>query len=145
MTVTGTMPCNLSTKLGDVFDLTMDLDRLIPFKEALLVVAPFVSAICPHHFPGQVALLWHWWRDSSWEPNSSLTCGQAFEVQRQFVRVVGTVCIAVTLPLRAEETAAVPAAKLLWSTGAIYWRKRGRCFFFKIHLGLAATQLQFRV
>lgn len=57
MTVTGTTPCNSSTKLGDVFDLTMDLDRLIPFKEALLVVAPFVSAICPRHFPGRVALL----------------------------------------------------------------------------------------
>lgn len=44
MTVTGTMPCHFSTKLGNVFDLTMDLDRLIPFKEALLVVAPFVPA-----------------------------------------------------------------------------------------------------
>lgn len=55
--VTATTPCNFSTKLGNAFDLTMDLDRLIPFKEALLVVVPFVSAICPRQFPGRVVLL----------------------------------------------------------------------------------------
>lgn len=57
MTVTGTTPCNFSTKLGNGFDLTMSLDRLIPFKKALLVVAPFVSAICYRQFPGRVLLL----------------------------------------------------------------------------------------
>lgn len=118
--VTDTTPCNFSTKSGTAFDLTMDLDRLIPFKEALLVVAPFVSAICPRRFfLGKRRCFWHWWRDSSCEPHSSLTCSQTFEVQRQFVRVVGTVCKAITFPLRAEKTAAVPAAKFLWSTGAI--------------------------
>jgi hypothetical protein len=48
-----------------------------------------------------------------------LTCGQTLEVQRQLVGAVGTVGVAVTLPLRAEEAASVPAAKLLRSTGAI--------------------------
>lgn len=57
MTVTGTTPCYFSTKLGDVFDLTTVLDRLIPFKKALLVVAPFVSAICPRQVPGRAVLL----------------------------------------------------------------------------------------
>lgn len=36
------------------FDLTMDLDRLISVEEeALLVAAPFVSAICRRQYPGQ--------------------------------------------------------------------------------------------
>ncbi len=74
MTVTGTMPCNFSTKLGNVFDLTMDHDRLIPFKKALLVIAPYV----PASFLGECCYWWRWWRDSSWEPSSSLTCCQTF-------------------------------------------------------------------
>lgn len=54
---TATTPCKFSTKTGSVFDLTMDLDRLISFKKALLDVALFVSTICPRQFPGQVELL----------------------------------------------------------------------------------------
>lgn len=50
-------PPIFSTKLGNVFELTMDFDRLIPFKKALLVVGPFVSAICPGQFPWRVVLL----------------------------------------------------------------------------------------
>lgn len=56
-TVTGTTPFNFSTKSGDVFDLTKDLNSLIPFWKALLVVTPFNSAICPCQFPGRKVLL----------------------------------------------------------------------------------------
>lgn len=56
-TVTGTMPSNFSTKSGNVFDLTKDLDSLIPFRNALLVVAPFIFAICPCQFSARKVLL----------------------------------------------------------------------------------------
>lgn len=57
MVVTGTTPCNFSIKLGKVIGLTTDLDRLFRFKEALLVVAPFVPSKCSCQFPGRVVLL----------------------------------------------------------------------------------------
>lgn len=95
-------------------------------------------AYAPTSFLGECCCRWHWWRDSSWEPNSSLTCSQTFEVERQFVRVVGAVCVAVTLPLRAEKAAAVPTAKFLWTAGAIHCRRRA---LIELHLNLAVTKL----
>ena len=52
LSVTATSPFNFSTKSKNTFDLTTDQDGLIPFKLALPVVAPFVSAICPQQLPG---------------------------------------------------------------------------------------------
>lgn len=50
-------PVSLQPSSGNIFGLTMDLIRLIPFRKALLVVAPFVSTICLHQFPGRAVLL----------------------------------------------------------------------------------------
>lgn len=41
MAVTGKMPCDFLTKLGRGIDLTLDLDKLIPFRNYPLLVEPF--------------------------------------------------------------------------------------------------------
>lgn len=131
----GRAPCNSSVKARKDLNLTVDPGRLIPLSKSLRG-AVFVCSIYTHRLPGWLVLLMTLTRDSSWEPNSSLTCSQTFEVQRQFVRVVGTVRVAIALPLRAEKTAPVPTAKFLWSTGTIDWRKRKTAALL---LQLAAT------
>lgn len=104
--------------------LDVVVDTLIALRKSPLALC-FPSRIWSYQFPWRGgARWWHWWREPSWEPNGSLTCRETFEVQRQFVRAVGTVGVAVTLPLRAEKTATIPTAKLLWSTGAVHWKKR---------------------
>lgn len=115
--------------------------RLIPLSKSLRDAAPFLfAAYIRTSFLGDWCCWWHW-RESSWEPNSSLTCSQTFKVQRQFVRVVGTVRVAIALPLRAEKTAPVPTAKFLWPTGTIDWRKRKTAALL---LQVAATSFQIR-
>lgn len=108
--------------------LDVVVDTLIALRKSPLALC-FPSRIWSYQFPWRGgARWWHWWREPSWEPNGSLTCRETFEVQRQFVRAVGTVGVAVTLPLRAEKTATIPTAKLLWSTGAVHWKKREQLF-----------------
>lgn len=41
MAVTGKTPCDFLTKLGSGIDLTLDLDKLIPFSNSPLLVEPF--------------------------------------------------------------------------------------------------------
>lgn len=126
---------------------TWDPGRLIPLSKSLqerdfrFPIAVFVCSIYMHQLPGWLVLLMALTRESSWEPNSGLTCSQTFKVQRQFVRVVGTVRVAIALPLRAEKTAPVPTAKFLWPTGTIDWRKRKTAALL---LQVAATSFQIR-
>lgn len=58
MAVTGTTPCGFLTKLGSGIDLTLDLDKLIPFRKSPLLVAPFLfPPIGTHQFPWREMLL----------------------------------------------------------------------------------------